>query len=143
MRLLYRKGFTLIELLVVVSIIGVLASIIISSINEARLKAKQANFTQTLTSLQTALELYYLDNGRYPTAGITSPNSTTYGAFINLRNGGYEYGGNTFATQMAPYFDMSFIQDTASPDTYEDTIPPLNQPRRLMYYPYDNSVRLG
>ena len=66
MRLLYKKGFTLIELLVVVSIIGVLASIIISSINEARLKAKQAKFTQTLTSLQTALELYYLDNGQYP-----------------------------------------------------------------------------
>ena len=61
-----NKGFTLIELLVVVSIIGVLASIVLSSLGEARSKARDARGISEINTLRTALELYNLDNGKYP-----------------------------------------------------------------------------
>lgn len=64
-----NKGFTLIELLVVVSIIGVLATIIISSLQGARSRARDAQRSQHINTMQSALEIYYLDNNRYPLIG--------------------------------------------------------------------------
>lgn len=64
------SGFTLIELLTVISIIGFLASIVMTNVNSARAKARAAVRKQTLRQLQTALELYYEDNGSYPTTNM-------------------------------------------------------------------------
>ncbi len=65
---LTQDGFTLIELLVVVSIIGLLSSIVVSSLSLARSKAQDALRIENIKSLKTALELYYNDNGGYPTS---------------------------------------------------------------------------
>lgn len=61
-----KKGFTLIELLVVISIIGILSSVVMSSLNQARIKARDARRVSDLQELQKALEMYYSDNGHYP-----------------------------------------------------------------------------
>lgn len=61
-----QKGFTLIELLVVISIIGMLSSIILASLNSARAKARDANRVAQVKQLQNALEIYYNDHGDYP-----------------------------------------------------------------------------
>jgi len=61
-----KKGFTLIELLVVVAIIGVLASMVMSSLNDARVRARDAKRHADIKTIQNALELYYLDNNHYP-----------------------------------------------------------------------------
>ncbi|MFA7216875.1 MAG: prepilin-type N-terminal cleavage/methylation domain-containing protein [Candidatus Paceibacterota bacterium] len=61
-----KKGFTLIELLVVISIISLLSSIVLASLNTARIKARDAKRMQDLRQIRTALELYYDDNGKYP-----------------------------------------------------------------------------
>lgn len=63
----YTKfGFTLIELLVVVSLIGVLATLVIANMNSARERARDAQRKSDLRNIQTALRLYYNDNGGYP-----------------------------------------------------------------------------
>jgi prepilin-type N-terminal cleavage/methylation domain-containing protein len=61
-----NKGFTLVELLVVVAIIGLLASIIIVSLNSARTRAKDARRLSDIRAIISALELYYHDNEQYP-----------------------------------------------------------------------------
>ncbi len=63
---LRAKGFTLIELLVVISIISLLSSVVLSSLNSARSKARDALRKEDLTQVRNALALYYLDNGAYP-----------------------------------------------------------------------------
>ena len=61
-----NKGFTLIELIVVIAIIGTLTGLIINNLNDARARARDAKRKQDLTSLKTALRLYYNDNQTYP-----------------------------------------------------------------------------
>jgi general secretion pathway protein G len=64
-----NKGFTLIELLVVIAIIGVLSSVVLSSLNSARAKSRDSKRKQDLISLRTALELYRSNNNAYPSTG--------------------------------------------------------------------------
>ena len=61
------KGFSLIELMVVIVIIGLLVSIIAPRFMDAPGKAKQVKAKATIESLESALKLYKLDNGAYPT----------------------------------------------------------------------------
>jgi prepilin-type N-terminal cleavage/methylation domain-containing protein len=52
------KGFTLIELLVVIAIIGLLASIVLVSLNTARQKARDSRRLTDIRQVALALELY-------------------------------------------------------------------------------------
>ncbi len=61
-----KKGFTLIELLVVIAIIGLLATLSVVALNNARQKSRDAKRVSDIKQIQTALELYYADNNSYP-----------------------------------------------------------------------------
>ena len=61
-----KAGFTLIELLVVVAIIGILSSVVLSSLNTARMKGRDAKRVSDFKQLMTALELFYNQYGQYP-----------------------------------------------------------------------------
>ncbi len=60
------KAFTLIELLIVVAIIGILAAIAVPNFLNAQLRAKIANAVSDMRSIDTALEMYRMDNNIYP-----------------------------------------------------------------------------
>ena len=60
------RGFTLIELLVVIAIIGILSAVVLTSLNSARLKARDARRISDIKQMQLALELSYDANGKYP-----------------------------------------------------------------------------
>lgn len=64
-----QKGFTLIELMVVISIIGVLSTIAMTSLNGARAKARDARRKNDLEQISLAMEQYYSDHGTYQVAG--------------------------------------------------------------------------
>jgi len=61
-----RKGFTLIELLVVLAIIGLLSTLAVVSLNNARQKSRDSKRLSDIKQVQTALELYFSDVGTYP-----------------------------------------------------------------------------
>jgi prepilin-type N-terminal cleavage/methylation domain-containing protein len=60
-----NKGFTLIELIVVIAIIGVLGSVVMSSLNSARAKSRDARRKIDLQQIRTAINMYYNDHGNY------------------------------------------------------------------------------
>ena len=87
------SGFSLIELMVVIVILGVLASIIVPNIINRPDDAKVVKAKQDILALESALELYKLDNGTYPTtdqglsALVTPPTSEPLAN--NWKSGGY------------------------------------------------------
>jgi len=62
-----RKGFTLIEIMVVMVILGILAGLIIPRIMGRPEEARRTKARIQIESIETALKLYKLDNGSYPT----------------------------------------------------------------------------
>lgn len=100
-----QKGFTLIELLVVIAIIGLLSSVVLASLNLARAKARDVNRIANIKQMQTALELYFDDNGFYPSPNPDFPSSDPT---LNYRvldcNGPYSATwGGLFDVELAPY----------------------------------------
>jgi len=71
-----KTGFTLIELLVVVSIIGVLASVVLTSLGSARGKASDVKIKSQLNSMRNQAELYS-GNGAAFTTGTCVLNGGT------------------------------------------------------------------
>ena len=80
MKKINKKGFTLIELLVVIAIIGLLATLSVIALNNARAKSRDAKRVADVRQIQTALELYFNDNLGYPgslVAGSSIGSGTT------------------------------------------------------------------
>jgi general secretion pathway protein G len=61
------SGFTLIEVMVVVVILGILAALIVPKIMSRPEQARLVKVKQDVVAIQSALDLYKLDNGMYPT----------------------------------------------------------------------------
>lgn len=60
------RGFTLIELLVVIAIIGILASVVLASLTDARISAQETATKQQLKNLHIAVEQLLTDTGKKP-----------------------------------------------------------------------------
>jgi general secretion pathway protein G len=86
------RGFTLIEIMVVVVIIGLLAAMITPSIIGQLDRAEVNRAKQDIRSIETALNIYRLDNYTYPStdegleALVTNPGETSA---PNWQAGGY------------------------------------------------------
>jgi type II secretion system protein G len=91
-----EKGFTLVELLVVIAIIGILASIVLVSLNAARQRGRDARRIADLNQIRTGLETYFLDNGSYPDA--TSSLAPAYMSAVPADPGGTAYGYDNCGT---------------------------------------------
>jgi type II secretion system protein G len=83
-----KSGFTLIELLVVIAIIGLLAAIVLTSLNSAKVKTRDTQRKAAFHQIQTALDVYYAKFGSYPSTscGVTpncgAANYSTQGSWL-------------------------------------------------------------
>lgn len=97
-----QRGFTLIELLVVIAIIGVLSSVVLASLNTARMRARDTARVTTVKQLQRGLALYYLDRNDYPPIAQNECGGTE----------GYTTTGNNFmASLVTPGYIPSYPID--------------------------------
>lgn len=66
-----RQAFTLVELMIVMTIIGILSTIVVVNYGNAKAKSRDARRMADISSIAAALELYKMDNKRYPDAAGT------------------------------------------------------------------------
>jgi type II secretion system protein G len=125
-----QSGFTLIELLVVIAIIGILASIVLASLNSARAKSRDARRLADADAIKKALTLYYNDNQAYPISdSATTTIDGTDAVSTALSGAGhitavpsdpqtptYDYTYRTDATGST--YNLSFCMETNSNRTY-------------------------
>jgi general secretion pathway protein G len=84
------RGFTLVEIMVVIVIIGILSAIIVPQVVGRVSAARVARVQQDIRTIESALEMYKIDNFRYPTtdqglrALVEKPSDAR-----NWRDGGY------------------------------------------------------
>lgn len=74
-----QSGFTLVELLVVVAILGLLSTIVMTSLTGARKKARDARRVADLRQINTAIQFYINDNGHAPYVGTLNCQSSNSG----------------------------------------------------------------
>lgn len=106
-----KRGFTLIELLVVISIISLLSSVILSSLNSARTKARDARRQEDLNTLAKSLEIYYSNHEAYPVCSFSVNDNIGHAVSLVCLN----------AALIADHVINSPIQDPlngSSPSTY-------------------------
>jgi len=63
-----QAGFTLIEVMVVVIILGILAAVVVPNVMDKPGVARQTAAKHDIQAIESALNLYKLDNFRYPTS---------------------------------------------------------------------------
>jgi prepilin-type N-terminal cleavage/methylation domain-containing protein len=74
----FKKGFTLIELLVVVAIVGILASITLGYLSDARKRGEETAVKSNLATARTSIEMFFLNNNNsYLPVGDVSNNGAS------------------------------------------------------------------
>lgn len=119
MKMNLKKGFTLIELLVVVAIIGILASVVLASLNSARTKGADASVKANLANIRPQAELYYdgTGAGKYSAvAGTALSDTGAAGAVCGVTTGMFSDTNITqalaqVAAQMASTSTMTCTTD--------------------------------
>lgn len=115
------RGFTLIELLVVIAIIGILSAVVLTSLNSARLKARDARRISDIKQVQLALELSYDATGTYPESLATL--SPAYMAAIPKDpTDQTEFGYAPLSSGSSYILGVSLEADNGVLDTDTDTV---------------------
>ena len=117
-----KVGFTLIELLVVVAIIGLLSSIVLTSLTAARAKGRDARRLEDARQFKTVMQLYYNTNGSFPngsyyTSGTGANSWSNLETLVGQKLQTDPIGAAPGATPNSPYYEYykSWAIGTAGP----------------------------
>ncbi|QQR65451.1 type II secretion system protein [Candidatus Kaiserbacteria bacterium] len=94
MKQTFKRGFTLIELLVVIAIIGILASVVLASLNTARDKGADAAIKSNLKNAVAQAQVFYVSNSRN-FFGVCGSGAGTIGNMIHDAENKYKGGQST------------------------------------------------
>src|SRR4051812_24477977 len=89
-----KKGFTLIELLAVLAIISILMSIVLGTIQTARIKARDARRSGDIRQVINALALMYDADGKFPCHTVQTDR---------------DWSGNVNSDFMLPFIQRKFL----------------------------------
>ena len=104
-----KRGFTLMELLVVIAIIGILASVVLASLNTARAKGADAAIKSSINNSRAQAELWY-DSNTSSYAGLCGTPT-----IINISNAVNNAGGAfTCTASTTGYYIYSALKTNAS-----------------------------
>lgn len=62
-----QKGFTIVELLIVIAVIGILAALVLNTFVGVQRRARDTERQTDINAIATQLEVYYNEEGHYPT----------------------------------------------------------------------------
>jgi prepilin-type N-terminal cleavage/methylation domain-containing protein len=98
-----QRGFTLVELLIVVIILAILAAIVVPQFAVSTDEAKVSSLDSTLVNMRGAIDLYYRQHGKYPSAAAASGGTCTGGT----AGAGDINTSTAFIEQLSMYTDAS------------------------------------
>jgi len=99
-------GFSVMELLIAVSIIGILSAVLYANLSEGSAESRDVQRRSDLRTLQSAIELYKNDNGRYP-EGCNGP-----GVWSSQKGSGYDCSsGSQYIVGLAPKYIPTLPKD--------------------------------
>jgi prepilin-type N-terminal cleavage/methylation domain-containing protein len=132
-----RKGFTLIELLVVIAIIGVLASVVLTSLIGARKRARDIRTISQLTQICKAIEIYHIETGHYPYVGCSFSGESSGVHFGKYRDNPNNdpYGDEIFDILQKEFVDAGLVPRMVSIIPND---PAADYPANNWSYFYDN-----
>lgn len=125
-----QKGFTLIELLVIISVVSFISSIVLVSLNNARIKARDVRRVSDIKQITKALEFFYNDNGHYPN---TNWAGTAWACFDCILTSALDY--DIYNITSSPAFIYSDIK-TALTSYIKNVADPLNRKE----FPYSGYI---
>ena len=133
------RGFTLIELLMVIAVIGILAAVILASLDKSRTKALNSRRLQEIQSIHKALIAFHSQYGCLP---VTN-GSTCISGYNESDAGGWDYSSQggflTFLvssgiTPVVPVDPKNDMEGASTPGKYA---------YRYYCYTNGNGVQLG
>ncbi len=109
-----RKGFTLIELLVVIAIIGILSSVVLTSIRVARDKGQDAAVRSNLSGIRAQAELYHdANNKSFANVCIDNAGAEVKSIYTLVWGATLAGGGNAIGTGPTTELQSSCNSDDA------------------------------
>ena len=114
-----QRGFATLEVILMIMVIGILASIAVPRFTSVTTAANTAKIQSDLTTIDTAIAIYYMEHGTYPTGAITVLSDYIQGADKLKPPSGKAYIDGTEGTVADTYTLQSFSSGTGTAATTE------------------------
>ena len=130
-----QQGFTIVELLIVIVVIAILAAISVVAYTGIQQRARDSQRDSDIATIAKALEMYYIDNGRFP------PGSCSSDCAIN---GGWSTTADGSWTNLAAYLVPEYISEMPEdPVSTADANPQTLGNYNYAYYGHQGATYCG